>query len=315
MRTSLRRTTRAGFTLVEIVVVLLIMSLLLVSMTQILNGARSTRDLIHNIQETQLVGPAILDAVERDLRAAFMLGRAREQHLSVRNRIVSGLDADTLEFVTATTGLMVVEDPRRRMFVRPDYAAVAYLARQNPRDSDFLELYRRESFGIGEDPSRDARYAFLSDRIRGFDVAVFEEDGPDAEPLEQWGEEGSERIGLPARLEITLTLELSPRLVREQLTVTPLSRRTLTYRRVIRFPENLREATVMQPLPAIPDIRPPDPARGPIGGEGPGGAGGPGGPGAQPPGGVPPIDPGTFTPGTGGVPAPGGGLPNPFGGG
>jgi hypothetical protein len=309
-------TRREAFTLVEIVVVLVIMSMLLVTMTQMLSGARSTRDLIHNIQETQLAGPAILDAVERDLRAVFVLGRAQDRHLTVRNRIVSGLDADAIEFVTATTGLMVVEDMRRRMFVRPDYAAVAYVARQSPRDSDFLELYRRESFGIGEDPSEGGRYALLSDRIRGFEVAVFEEDGPDAEPLENWGLDDPARVGLPNRLELTLTLELSPRLVREQLTVTPLNRRTLTYRRVIRFPEALREATVLQPLPAIPQIEPPSEGGGPMGGPGPGGEGAqPGTPGLQPPTGGPTINPGELIPGTGGGAPQGGAIPNPFGGG
>lgn len=50
----------AGFTLVEVLVTLLIMGGIMVSMTQILGAARNTRDTIHNIQETQLAGPAIL---------------------------------------------------------------------------------------------------------------------------------------------------------------------------------------------------------------------------------------------------------------
>src|SRR5262249_15221466 len=56
---------RAGFTLVEVLLTLLIMGMIMVSMTQILTAARTSRDTIHNIQETELAGPAILDMIER----------------------------------------------------------------------------------------------------------------------------------------------------------------------------------------------------------------------------------------------------------
>ncbi|MFT6362574.1 MAG: prepilin-type N-terminal cleavage/methylation domain-containing protein, partial [Planctomycetota bacterium] len=66
MRT--RTNSRAGFTLVEVMITLLIMSLMLVAITQVLTGARRTRDVIFNITESQLAGPAILDLLEKDLR-------------------------------------------------------------------------------------------------------------------------------------------------------------------------------------------------------------------------------------------------------
>jgi hypothetical protein len=65
-------------------------------------------------------------------------------------------------------------------------------------------------------------------------------------------EERSEDIGLPERIEITLTLELAPRLVNEQLLVQSIDRRTVVYKRVIRFPESLRLAEEKLPVPAIP---------------------------------------------------------------
>mgnify|MGYP000001381447 CR=1 FL=1 len=312
-RSPLRRVASArkdaGFSLVEILVVMLIMSGILVTITQLLNGARTTRDQIHNIQETQLAGPAILDRVERDLRGLFTYDRNPFELLRVRDRVSAGLDADSLEFVTANTALMVTEDIARHQFLRPDYVAVGYVLRANPALDDFLEMYRRESFGIGESVAEGGRYGFLHDRIRGFDIKVFEDDGPDADPLDDWCDGDRDQKGLPARIEITLSLELSPRLVEEQSAIALTERRLLQYRRVIRFPENLRHGTTVQPVALIPDIQ--KPADGPIGGDVGGDPGQPGIPGAPgQPGGPPAFGPDPFNPSSGG----GGAIPpNPFG--
>ena len=64
--------SRAGFTLIEVLLVLLIMSGILVTISQILSAARTSRDTIHNIRETQLSGPAILDLIEEDLRGIYV---------------------------------------------------------------------------------------------------------------------------------------------------------------------------------------------------------------------------------------------------
>lgn len=310
--TNFRKNGRSGFSLVEILVVMLIMSGLLVTITQLLQGARTTRDQIHNIQETLLAGPAVLDRIERDLRGLFVLDRDPTLLLRVRDRVHAGMDADSLEFVTANTALMVTEDISRSLFVRPDYVAVGYVLRSNPELDDFLEIYRRESFGIGEDPTEEARYAFLHDRIRGFDIKVFEEDGPDADPVDSWCDTDKEQRGLPARIEITLSLELRPRLVEERSAIAMTERRLLEFRRVFRFPENLRNATTVQPLALIPKIT--AGSQNPVGGTpgsgpGQGGTGGPGG-GSS---GAPLIPPGTDIFGSGGG-ASGAAPPFPIGG-
>ena len=45
-------------------------------------------------------------------------------------------------------------------------------------------VYNLEDFGIDEEPLDGGRFSFLHDRIKGFNIEVFEEDGADAEPLE-----------------------------------------------------------------------------------------------------------------------------------
>ncbi|MBI5434459.1 MAG: prepilin-type N-terminal cleavage/methylation domain-containing protein [Planctomycetes bacterium] len=253
-----RLARRAGFTLVEVLVVLLIMAGMMMAMLQILNAARTSRDTVHNIQETQLAGPAILDLVERDLRAIYCYGRPKDALLRVKNRVVYGLDADSLDFVCSTQSLTPVLINAQDRYVRADYNEVGYVLRPSPADDNFLELYRRESLGVDEEPFDEGSYTFLHERVKHFDVKVFDEDGPDAEPLETWNTvQGDEHTGLPKRLEIELTLELAPRIMREQLEIAPIDKRTMTYKRTIRFPDYLLDAVVAEVRPKIPVINPP----------------------------------------------------------
>ncbi|MEY2746922.1 MAG: Type secretion system protein, partial [Planctomycetota bacterium] len=140
--------------------------------------------------------------------------------------------------------------------LRSGATEVGYRLRPNDESGDqFLEIWRRESFGVDEEPFEGGLFQFLHDRVKSFDVQAWEEDGPDAEPLEEWGGDDAgddQRAGLPARIEISLTLELQPRLVNEQFRYLPTDRRTLTYKRVLRLPEPLRGEEADIALPVVP---------------------------------------------------------------
>ncbi|MFO1010316.1 MAG: prepilin-type N-terminal cleavage/methylation domain-containing protein [Planctomycetota bacterium] len=246
------RTARAGFTLIEVLLVLLIMSGIMLAMTSILTAARTSRDTIHNIQETQLAGPAILDMIERDLRGLSVYDRTRMNQFRVKDRVLLGFDADSLDFVTATRSLSYhLEEDR---YLRAPLNEVGYRLKVSA-DGQFLEIYRRESYGVDEEPFEGGNFLLLHERVRGFDLRCFEKDGPDEEPAPEWGgDQAGERIGLPARLEISLTLELAPRLVNEALRIAPTDRRTIVYKRVIRFPEGVRFAEEDLPVPRVPKL-------------------------------------------------------------
>jgi prepilin-type N-terminal cleavage/methylation domain-containing protein len=290
--------SRAGFTLAEVLVSLVIMSLILVSITMMLHSARRTRDMIHNLQENQLAGPAMLDLIERDLRGLFVFDRRAAEFLRVENRVRAGRDADSLDFVTSNDGKILHEIEGSQQ--RSNTCEVGYRLRPNPEDDDFLELWRRESFGVDEDPFSGGRFTFLHDRVKDFDIQIFTELGPDAEPLESWGEEGGENVGLPLRIEIELTLELRSRLTQSQLQAARVGQRTMTYRRIIGISQSLRLAQAVRPVPLIPAWTEPSA----VGGAAPEGAA-PGGPGLQAPPeggtGAPPIEglPGSGTTTTG----------------
>jgi type II secretion system protein J len=248
---------RAGFTLVEVLVTILIISGIMMAVTELLNATRITRDTIHNVQETQMAGPAILDLIERDLRGLFTYDLKADGILRVDNRVLIGRDADSLDFIATTDNLTPWEI--RQRYVRCDINEVGYRLRPNPADKDLLEIYRRESFGVDDDPFEGGQYTFLHDRVKHFDIQVFTEDGPDAEPEEEWDPGIPDQRGLPRRIQIELVLELAPRILREQLAVAPVEKRTVTYRRVLRLPESLRASLKAPPMPAIPVITAPTP--------------------------------------------------------
>ena len=238
-----------------VLIVLLIMSGILVTIGEILTAARTSRGTIHNIRETQLAGPAILDLIENDLRALYAFNLAEDGVLRITDRSVAGLDADRIDFIATTDSLVVT--PGQDRYLRSDLNEVGYCLRPNPDDNDFLELYRREGFGVDDEPFNGGYYTFLHDRIVAFDIRVFEEDGIDAEEFESWGTDFDEFSGLPTRIEIDLVLELAPRLIREQLKIAPIHARTVVHRRVIRIPQTLRDAAQLRPVLVVPDIRPP----------------------------------------------------------
>ncbi len=258
MRTRIQRARTgggAGFTLMEVLLTVLIMSMLLVMMSKMLTSARTTRDTIHNIQENQLAGPAILDLIEADLRALSTYARPRAAALRIENRVLAGVDADSIDFVTANDSFVGYRE--RGDLLRADVNEVGYRLRSNPELDDFLEIYRRESFGVDDEPFDGGEFMFLNEKIRAFDVQVFEEDGPDAEPIESWGTSYDDGDALPARIEITLELEFAPRLMREQLHELSIDKRLVSYKRIIRFPETLRQSLELQPVAVIPRLLPP----------------------------------------------------------
>ncbi len=275
----MKRAGRSGFTLIEVLLTLLIMAGIMMSLAQILTAARTSRDTIHNIQETQLAGPAILDMIERDLRGLTVYGRPRTEQLRVKNRVMLGMDGDSVDFVTTSDTLAqhVIDD----RFVRADWCEVGYRLRQSPSSDQFLEIFRREAFGVDDQPFDGGNFVLLHERVKSFDVQCFAADGPDEDPIDEWGTDRNEEAsGLPARIEITLVLELAPRLVNEQLRIAPIDRRTLTYKRVLRFPEPLRVAEEAIPIPKIPEAPAPPTTPGAPGGGGtppPAGGGGGGG--------------------------------------
>jgi prepilin-type N-terminal cleavage/methylation domain-containing protein len=249
-RTPLRASGQGGFTLIEIMITLLLMAGILLTITQVLTGARRTRDKIHNLQDAQKAGPAILQRMEQDLRAIYTHDRDRAFTILIRDDTLSGADADHIDFVSAVSSLIKYREDDQEDFHLAPINEVGYHLRRRPDNDDFMEIYRREDFGVDDLPFEGGRYALLHDRVKGFNITVYRADGPEEEPEDFWdAEEDLEMVGLPYRIEIELTIELAPRLTGEQIV---FDRRTLTYRHSFHFNTSQRNAMNIQAIPSIP---------------------------------------------------------------
>jgi len=258
MRTD-SRTTRAmsgnrlGFTLVEVLVVIVIMSGILMTISTVLATARETRDTIHNMNETQLAGPAILDLVEADLRGLLTYSMRPSKVIRVTSRELSGEPADRIDLVTTTNSRLFELGNERAL--RADYNEVGYVLREREGSADFLEMYRREDFSVDEDPFEGGKYTFLHDQVRKFEILVYEEDGPDAEPLEEWNTSNEPDNRLPLRIEITLELEVSSRILdpaKHELARDQAKK--LEYRRIFRIGTPAHLSFNTEPVAKIPDV-------------------------------------------------------------
>jgi prepilin-type N-terminal cleavage/methylation domain-containing protein len=250
-RTTTARSNRAGFTLAEVLVVIIIMSGILMTISSVLASARETRDMIHNMNETQLAGPAILDLVESDLRGLLTYSMRPSKVLRVTSREISGKTADRIDFVTSSNSRLFELGEARAL--RADYNEVGYVLRER-EDSDVgdLELFRREDFGVDEDPFVGGKYLFLHDQVRKFEILVFEEDGPDAEPLEEWNTANEPDNRLPLRIEIVLEIETAARITN---LANSRERNTLSkYRRVFRIGSPAHLSFSTEPVAKIPDV-------------------------------------------------------------
>ncbi|MCB9907076.1 MAG: prepilin-type N-terminal cleavage/methylation domain-containing protein [Planctomycetes bacterium] len=245
---------KAGFTVIEVLIAVAVMSLMLVSILKVLSAVRITRDRIHNTQETQLAGPIIMDQIHDDLMGLHILGRPRTEHLRIIDRVQYGLDADRIDFVSASRSRepVWVDGEIRRAQV----CEIGYVTRPNPDDDEFLELYRREDYGVDEEPFSGGSYTFLSNRVKSFSIEVFESDELDQPAILEWGATPSpdpEHQGLPASIVISMTLENTPRLLQEQLEFSSNQLMTVTYKRTIRFPEALRAEDPELAFLAVPE--------------------------------------------------------------
>jgi hypothetical protein len=70
--------------------------------------------------------------------------------------------------------------------VSSDVCETANRLRRNPDLPDVLELWRRQSFHVDEDPLKDGVYELLHDRVVRFQVRYLNTLDPQEEELHDW---------------------------------------------------------------------------------------------------------------------------------
>jgi hypothetical protein len=200
----------------------------MVALYTTLDTGLRTRDKLEIEAQVARLGPQILDLVENDLRRAWVMNIEGDKVFRGESRSVNGEPADSLSFLTTVDSTVTRRVDDRE--VSSDVCETGYRLRANPKNPDVMELWRRQSFHVDENPLEDGVYELVHDRVVRFQVRYLETVDRTAEKLTSW--DASERHALPALVDIELDIQAVARTT-EDLDRQGGASRTLRYRRVI----------------------------------------------------------------------------------
>lgn len=231
-------TPKKGFTLLEVMISLAIMAMVMATVMQTVQQTNSAVDAIHNIMETESIGPRILQLIREDIENIAVKDVTDYKIMLGKDDTLIGSGADRIDLLVnkaSKTPFEAYDSPR---LVHPTLLEVGYRLRQNQERSDFLELYRREDPLVDDEPFRDGAYALVYDRIVSLDIRYAREPDFDIRWEDDWDSEIEQ--ALPFAIEIFLEVEVQPRRSAESLNIIDANRARLSYNDVIHIPEEKR---------------------------------------------------------------------------
>ncbi len=272
MQSPWQRHPASGFTLIEVLVTLAIMSMIMMGLHVALHSTiYSHDDMAIDIAQIR-EGPRILDLMERDLRSLHCYNIKDNTVLKGElDRHSTGARGDRIDFLTGIDSATRLNDPLadqdepRRMAT--DVVEVGYRLRSNPEHDDFLELYRREDLFIDDKPMEGGRYELLHDRVQKLEITYLDRLGEEAEEVEEWDSE--ENDGLPAAVLVKLEVQSQPNLIGDYVDSVAMANSVFHFQRVIPLSPQFRETMRIRPaMPTVIDPNAPDPNAPQTGGTG-----------------------------------------------
>jgi hypothetical protein len=193
------------------------------------------------------IGPQVLEIIERDLRRVWTFNIEGDMVFKGESRSMLGESADSLVFLSSVDSTLTqrVGD----LEVTADVCETGYRLRPNPKVPDVLELWRRQSFHIDEEPLEDGTYELVHDRVISFRVRYFADEDIESEELEEW--DASERHRLPSMVKIELGLEVGPRTPGAGRDSEDNVSRAMWFERLIAMPRDSELTMRVHPLPPL----------------------------------------------------------------
>jgi prepilin-type N-terminal cleavage/methylation domain-containing protein len=183
--------SRRGFTIVEVMVTMVVLSMLLTFVVQILFNTVRTRDWIREDLEGPKIESAILDEIIRDLR--FVYYRTGQFPADAgfwgRSRNINGKSGDRLDFLTCRRSRLAELEETNQAQVNAPLVEVGYACRASETHPELLELWRREDYFADDDPTDGGRFDLVYDRVREFELKFYlppEVRQEDDDGLEEW---------------------------------------------------------------------------------------------------------------------------------
>jgi len=196
-----RRTPpEGGFTLIELIISIALLSMIMGLMYQSLSQTLSKRELVQDELRGPKVANAILAQIFKDFRYIYYGGLTGDTGFRGKSVSQSGMDADRVAFVTArrTRTVGTEDDGRRGEEDRESpLTEVGYACRPNPDQPQWLELWRREDYFVDSKPTEGGFYSLVYDKIRNFRLRYYPrpEEATEKQGLEEW--DSATKKGIP----------------------------------------------------------------------------------------------------------------------
>ncbi len=192
----MRRRRTDAFTLIEVCLAIAILALLMALAYGVLNTNLAAADRIEKVLRRVEIGPAVMHAVEQDLRCVLRL-QDNAKPTFVGKQGTDGADYDQVDFVSTRDGF----DSERQKVC--DFCETGFRMERNSDgpDQGFYTLYRRFDPFIDSEPLKGGVLIPVYTRVKRFNLRY--SDGN--EWKEEW--DNKQANGYPKSVEVTLELD------------------------------------------------------------------------------------------------------------
>ncbi|MBN2524830.1 MAG: prepilin-type N-terminal cleavage/methylation domain-containing protein [Deltaproteobacteria bacterium] len=165
----MRRTTQRGFTLLEIMVSLAVTGMIAVSIWAATSQTSKARNIVEYSQDKYHEVRVAFDMLNKDLSSAFLSYHRGVE--ATHDTVFVGTDGgnrDSIDFASFSY-------TRRYFDVKEsDQAEVSYFLADDPEKSGVMNLVRRVSPILDEDPLEGGQTMVLVDNVASFDVEYYD---------------------------------------------------------------------------------------------------------------------------------------------
>jgi type II secretion system protein J len=214
--------TMRGFTLLEVMISLVVIGMIAISVSSATSQTAKTSDIVGHAQEDYHQVQVAFDMISKDLSSVFLSYHRAPLDVS-HDTIFIGTDGgneDSIDFAAFSH--------TRRFFdaAESDQAEISYYLANDPDDSDIINLMRRESAVLDDDPTHGGQHMILIHNVTGFDLQYYS--AVNKEWQDDWDttQASGEGSVLPVQVRIKIT-------VNERIGVGHFNSRDDRYREVV----------------------------------------------------------------------------------
>jgi general secretion pathway protein J len=195
------RTSRRGFTLVELMLAVLILAIMMSIIYGVVVSTVNAARRVEEITASSEIGPAILTRVRSDIEAAF-IPKEGEYFVGTK-KPGGGGDRDRIDFISGELAYGSENNIEEARF--HSINEVGYQVLENRKDPNVGVLYRREDYFVDADPLKGGRLTEVYDRVKSFSLRYY--DG------EKWLPDWNNKTlkGLPKAVEIEVKILVTER--------------------------------------------------------------------------------------------------------